>query len=297
VTAEGAGPCRFCGGETVPAFAVEDRNRGVTAARFDYRRCRSCGTYVLAKVPADLGRYYPPAYYSLPTPSELDAADAAEAPKLELLGIAPAGRLVEIGSGPGQFALAARKAGFDVSAIEMDARCCEYLQGAGVRAVCSDRPEVALAALEPARAIVLWHVLEHLADPVAVLTAAAARLERGGVLAIATPNPQALQFRLLRSRWAHVDAPRHLFLVSFEALRAQAKMQGLVLKQVTTSDPAGIHWNFFGWEHALRLRPARRASTRFTQRGARLLARAVGPVERRAMNGAAYTAVFVKRGA
>jgi hypothetical protein len=142
---------------------------------------------------------------------------------------------------------------------------------------------------------VLWHVLEHLQRPAAVLEQAAAQLEPGGVVALAVPNPDSLQFRLLRGRWAHVDAPRHLFLIPFGALRAQAAKVGLDLAHVTTSDPAGRHWNWFGWEYALRRHPASRPSTRLTRIFALLLTLCLVPLERRGMNGTAYTAVFVKR--
>ena len=295
MTAERDGRCPFCGGDAAPAFSTTDRNRGISAVRFEYRRCRSCGSHFLANVPDDLGRYYPEDYYGFPSRAEIDAAVSAELPKLRQLGIEPGGQLIEIGPGTGQFSRAARNAGFDVTAIEMDARCCEYLERVvGVRAICSSLPEQALTQLEPARAIALWHVLEHLPNPAAVLEAAAARLQPGGVLAIATPNPQSLQFRLLRSRWAHVDAPRHLFLIPYEALATRLGSLGLEPVGVTTADPAGRHWNWFGWEYALRGVPARRRSTLVTHVAARALTVLLAPLERRDLAGTAYTAVFTK---
>jgi hypothetical protein len=128
-----------------------------------------------------------------------------------------------------------------------------------------------------------------------VIERVAEQLEPGGVLALAMPNPDSLQFRLLRSRWAHVDAPRHLFLIPFSALNVRAEQLGLHLAHLTTSDPAGRHWNWFGWEYALRRHPARHRSTILTRMSARLLTLGLSPFERRGMNGTAYTAVFVKR--
>ena len=109
---------------------------------------------------------------------------------------AKSGRLVEIGPGPGTFALAAREAGYDVTGIEMDARSCEHLRASiGVGAVQTDSPAAALAELPRSNVIAMWHVLEHLRDPWACLDAAARNLEPGGVLAVAVPNPGAFQFR------------------------------------------------------------------------------------------------------
>lgn len=289
--------CPLCSSETDEAFSVGDRNRAITGQSFNYRRCRSCGTLFLGEVPGDLGRYYPEDYYDLPTPAELDRAANAEASKLALLfPFVAGGPLVEIGAAFGIFALAAERAGFDVTAIEMDRRCCEYLEDkVGVRAICSDSPEQALTHVGPAAAIVLWHVLEHLPRPWDVLEQAAKRLESGGVVALAMPNPDSLQFRLLGARWAHVDAPRHLFLIPFAALEARMDDLGFDVGHVTTSDPAGRYWNTFGWEYALRRRPARRPATRVTRTASRLLALGFAPLERWGINGAAYTAVFVKR--
>lgn len=291
-----AGRCRLCGGPTEPSLEAVDRNRELSDERFHYGRCLDCGTLSLDEVPADLGRFYPPSYYRLPAASDLERLVSTEAHKVAFLReqVAP-GRLVEIGPGEGVFAYAARRAGFEVTAIEMDARACEHLRSAvGVEAINSDDPAAALAELAPVRAIAMWHVLEHLPDPGVVLAAAAAKLEPGGVLALGTPNPDSLQFRVLGARWAHVDAPRHLALVPLDALSAQAATLGLRRVAVTTSDPSGRHWNRFGWEYGLRKRPGTGPASKPVELVALGLTLALRPVEHTGMRGAAYTAVFVK---
>lgn len=288
--------CPLCDGETAAVFSVGDRNRGIGDERFEYRRCTTCGTYHLAEPPTDLGRYYATDSFEPPPVEELDRQAEAEGPRLRLLEPFTTGaRLIEIGASYGTFARAASNAGFDVTAIEMDAACCDYLERVvGVRAIRSDGPERVLPGLAPARAITLWHVLEHLPLPREVLAAAAERLEPGGTLVLATPNPNSLQFRLLGARWAHVDAPRHLSLIPLDALSDQAQRLGLRLAHVTTNDPAGRQWNRFGWEYALRGRPARRPSWRGLLAASSLIATLLAPVERRGMRGATYTATFVK---
>jgi SAM-dependent methyltransferase len=289
--------CPLCGGVAVLAFATVDRNRELSDETFRYRRCGECHCLSLVDVPEDLGRFYPDAYYELPDADGLDTHLPGEMHKSERICryAQPPGRLVEVGPGAGVFAYASRLAGFDVTAIEMDERVCRHLrETVGVAAVQSARPELVLAELPPSRVVAMWHVIEHVPDPWALLDAAAANLEPGGVLALATPNPDSLQFRLMGGRWAHVDAPRHLFLLPLDAVRARAEAAGLRELEVTTNDPGGRHWNRFGWERGMRRRPAAGPAPRPLAGTALGLTLALRPLEHRRLNGAAYTALFVK---
>jgi SAM-dependent methyltransferase len=280
-----------------------DRNRGIADGSFAYDRCGRCRTLFMRSVPANLDRYYVGDYYGFDEHGEPpwrrdELLARAEAVRVEMLlrHVAP-GPLIEIGSGPGGFASAARGAGFDVTAIEMDDRCCDYLaRRVGVRAIRSDRPADELMRLGTVRVVALWHVLEHLTDPADVLARATDRLEPGGILALGVPNPDSLQFRLLGRRWAHLDAPRHLRLMPASALVARAGELGLTQVEMTTADPFGEHSNMFGWATALRLRPAAGPTPGPVIAAARALTAAVAPLERRGLNGAALTLLLRKDG-
>ena len=58
--------------------------------------------------------------------------------------------------------------------------------------------------------ITLFHVVEHLADPVTHLLAARELLRPGGRLVVQVPNADCWQFRLFGKRWNGIDVPRHL---------------------------------------------------------------------------------------
>jgi 2-polyprenyl-3-methyl-5-hydroxy-6-metoxy-1,4-benzoquinol methylase len=284
--------CRFCGGESDHVFDVRDRNQRVSDETFSYNRCRRCGTVFLAEIPPDLGRYYPPTYYPpLPGYAEFDRRAQAHKWRIDLVReYVSSGRLVEVGASAGFFAHLAKTAGFDVTAIEMDPRCCTHLRGVvGVKVVESDDPVTALGSLDGADAVTLWHVLEHVDQPAALLAAAAEALVQGGLLVVATPNLGSLQFRLLGAGWPHIDAPRHLALVPLAALEEGTAELGLEPKAVTTADPAG-EYDAFGWQGVMPAR-APRPLAHLTGLLIRLLA---APFERRGLNGSAYTAVFRK---
>ncbi len=293
--------CPLCGGAGAHAFTAVDRNRRIGEEPFTYERCSACATVFLATPPADPGRYYGSDYH--PFGPDGEPAWKADPALLEaerwrarkLVALAGTGRLVDIGAGAGGFAAAAAEAGFAVTAIEMDRECCEWMEGRlGVAAICTDRPLEALAELPPSRVVTIWHALEHLPDTAGVLAAAAAALEPGGLLALAIPNSDSIQFRVLRARWAHLDAPRHVSLPGADALLGAAQKVGLSPVYETTSDPSALACNLHGWVYALRRDPSEGAATGLPLRAGSLLTSALGPVEHRGRNGAALTLVLRK---
>jgi SAM-dependent methyltransferase len=294
--------CPFCGAASAHALFATDRNREISEERFDYARCRACATVFLVNVPEDLGRYYQGGYYQFDADGEPNwkrngtrLASASFRIGLVRDQVAP-GRLIEIGAGTGAFAVAARDAAFDVTAIEMDEGCCSYLsEREGIRAICSDQPLQALQTLEPARALAMWHVLEHLPNPAEVLAAAAAQLEPGGVLALGVPNPSSLQFRLLGSRWPHLDAPRHLSLIPPDALIERGEQLGMRCVAMTSTDPEGLEFNLFGWANGLRRGPADGPLPRSVGYAALALGRLAAPIERGDTRGSTVTLVMRKQ--
>lgn len=290
--------CPSCDSDSSLLFLARDLNRRFSNETFPYYRCTFCGLVFLDPVPGDLASYYAGNYYgSLPSlPDLIGAAKVVEGYKLDLVRrFVPEGRLLEIGPGLGGFASLAKEAGYEVDAIEMDQTCCAFLsEVVGVRAICSAAPESVLPAERPYDVVALWHVFEHLPDPWGTLAAASARLKPGGIVIIAAPNPDALQFRLLGRRWTHVDAPRHLSLVPLRVLVQRAREGGLEAVLRTTIDEGGIGWNSFGWRESLAnmapgsaLRPVARAvGTGLTY--------ALAPFERTGLRGATYTVVLKK---
>jgi SAM-dependent methyltransferase len=287
--------CPLCGGVADDALRSPDRNRRIGDDTFTYRRCRVCATLFLADPPEDLGRYYPEAYYPI---GSQQATTETEAAKLELLArfATPPGRLIEIGPGAGGFAAAAAREGWSVTGIEMDERACENLRALGIEAIRSDEPQLALKDVEPARAIVLWHVLEHLAEPIELLSAAAAALEPGGVLVIAVPNPQAFGLRVLGARWPHLDAPRHRFLIPASTLLDHARTAGLEPVALTGSDRAGRDWNVFSWQGVLAPYGSSERRRRAAFYAAAGLAEVLAPIERGGLRSSTYTAVLRQHG-
>jgi hypothetical protein len=280
-----------------PFIETRDYNRGVSRDLFRYERCVRCGLVSLANVPADLSIYYAADYHRIPScAADLERGAEHDSYKIDLVRrFASRGHLLEIGPGWGAFCLLAKRAGFTVEAVEMDQRCCDFLRSElGVPAIRGDDPVAALQQASRQDVIALWHVLEHVRDPWRLLEAASGKLTHGGVLLVATPNPDALQLSIFGGFWTHVDAPRHLHLVPRDVLCERVARLGLDVHLVTTTDAGSIGWDDFGWRFSL----ANLSPTRLLKRPFRLAGRVIGklaaPIERAAGRGSAYTAVFRK---
>lgn len=226
-------------------------NRRITDEAFPYYRCGACALVFLHPLPADLGRYYPPDYHEFPATLEelLRGSRRTEAYKLEAIGENGRGRrLLEIGPSFGKFAALARQGGYEVEAIEMDPGCCRYLeQVVGIRAHLAQDVRTVLGGLGRFDVIALWHSIEHLPDPWSLLDALPRHLSAGGLVAIATPNPRSLQFRVFGKRWIHLDAPRHVNLIPPALLEQRLVRRGMRREHFSSDDQGARECNLLGW--------------------------------------------------
>ena len=234
------GHCPYCGGVALHLVTSKDYNRGTTEETFEYQRCGECGLVFLREIPEDLQPYYAGGYAAIPRSlEELRAIAREEVYRLEpVLRHKRGGRLLEIGPWRGVFCLNAKEAGFEVSAIEMDEECVRFLREVvGVDAVQSMDPAAAMLGMSGKfDVIALWHSIEHLREPWVVVERAAERLAPGGLLIMALPNIESFEFAVLRERWRHLDAPRHLYFFPADMLTALGERYGLRTVEMKTHD-------------------------------------------------------------
>ena len=289
--------CSYCNTESGLYFRSRDYNRKITVVVFDHYRCPKCGLIFISPIPQNLGDYYPDQYYYIPeTVDFLEANSAPEQYKIEIIQrYVKQGRLLEIGPSMGCFTYLAKRSGFEAEAIEMDARCSKFLnEVAGIPTVNSSDTCGALKTLKPFDVIAMWHVIEHLPNPWETLDAISEKLNPGGILILAAPNPEAFQFHIMGRYWPHVDAPRHLMLIPAQLLIDKMATLGMRVELVTTTDAGGRGWDIFGWEYFFSNLSTRPRINRILRRIGRRVARLVDPIERQEGKGSAYTMVFRK---
>jgi SAM-dependent methyltransferase len=121
-----------------------------------------------------------------------------------LRGLGGGARVLEIGAGDGRLVARLREAGFEARGAEPSPSARARAAARGIELAAQ-----AQAAEGSQDAVVLWHVLEHLPEPLATLEQARRWLRPPGQLLVAVPNLGSLQAAIGGDRWFHQDVPRH----------------------------------------------------------------------------------------
>lgn len=232
--------CPYCSSVARPFVETKDFNRRTTDLIFRYFQCKNCGLVFMDPIPHDMRPFYEGGYQKIPNSlSELRAIAETEKYRMKpILKYKNGGRLLEIGPWVGIFSCNAKDAGFDVTAIEIDENCVNFLNNVvGVRALQSSDPAETLGQIqEKFDVIAMWHCLEHLPNSWTVIQRAAERLAPGGVLLVAIPNIESYEFSALGAAWKHLDTPRHLYFYPAESLVTLCRVNGLKELELTTTD-------------------------------------------------------------
>jgi 2-polyprenyl-3-methyl-5-hydroxy-6-metoxy-1,4-benzoquinol methylase len=265
-------PCALCGhGERDLAVVGYDRWFARTDD-YTYYRYRSCKLLALDPLPTveEISTFYPPEYFTrLEGPRRnfdkrinqlairyyygvdsrgrsriLRALFAALSGRVLAGTMPPHGcnRLLDIGCGTGATLDTYRRLGWHVAGIDRSSDAIALARGRGLRVHHGDVFDAAFGA--EFDVVLLSHVIEHVRDPVAVLTRAATFVAEGGKVVVLTPNTRSLGFRLFGSCWFALEAPRHLMLFDRRNLSLLARKAGLApARIITRSDPTVLSYS------------------------------------------------------
>ncbi len=240
------GACPACGGPLSPWTEV-GAGEPSDARRFPLLRCSDCGSAVTGGEPPAPDAYETGVYAPRP-PRALwlvrglqRAAIGQPARLLRRAGVAPGARVLDAGAGRGRLVAELRRRGFDASGIEPSARGAASAAAAGLPVRTKALAEHADTELD---AVVLWHVLEHLDDPLVALEHVRGWLRPGGSVLVGVPNPASLQAAIAGPGWLHWDAPRHRVHLTPAGLSALLGRAGLRPARsshfVVEHNPAGM---------------------------------------------------------
>lgn len=236
-------PCILCGHEAhEPVAAGKDYEYETSGQRFNFVRCRNCGHVYLNPRPIDrdIHKAYPAHYYTLE--GRHTSGQSAIIARLKSFVIKRRLRYVrdclkknasvlEVGCGDGALLLDLkaryphlRLVGMDFS-VSRETRCQLAENNIELR-VC--RIEEAVLEPESFDLIIMNQLIEHVADPPAVIETLAGSLKPGGRLSIETPNLSGYDRRLFkRSFWGGYYFPRHLHLFDEAGMTRMLSRYGL----------------------------------------------------------------------
>jgi SAM-dependent methyltransferase len=213
--------CPLCEGSRwsvlVEAPDLAPGGSGLWFAVVQCRVCRLCFTNPRPS-PATISRFYPPGYQPHQPPAaragrrtwwrRLPVVSARpERPPLPVHG---QGRLLDFGCGGGAFLERMRRQGWQVTGLDLADSVVQRVRsdlGVPVLAGSLPHPDLAEGSFD---FITMWHSLEHVHAPLAVLKEAHRLLAPEGRLLIAAPNMDSAAFRWCGAAWIGLDLPRHL---------------------------------------------------------------------------------------
>jgi SAM-dependent methyltransferase len=139
----------------------------------------------------------------------------------------PAGRLLDVGCGTGDFVAGMAKLGWDATGIDFDeAAMASARRHLGIKVFSGGLAEQGFPD-DAFDAITLSNVMEHLPEPLGTFAELKRILAPAGRIVIVTPNPNSLGHRSFGRCWRGLEPPRHLFLFAPRTLRTLAERVGL----------------------------------------------------------------------
>lgn len=150
----------------------------------------------------------------------------------------PAGRILDVGCGPGAMVDYFNREGRSAVGIDINENDIAYAHKRGfgdvVHHLSVDDVPQSLGTFDT---VILNHVLEHVADPVSLLCSLRAVLDDDGQIIVAVPNFASLGSRLLLSKWYGLQPETHFHHFNAKSLvrTAQAaRFQVISIRSRTT---------------------------------------------------------------
>jgi 2-polyprenyl-3-methyl-5-hydroxy-6-metoxy-1,4-benzoquinol methylase len=235
--------CPLCGEHQFRAIYTEARDP-LTRGSFPVVECAACRMVHTAGVPDCLDRFYPARYraYGPVVTRFLDALYNLRVSRWARLHPG-GGSVLEIGCGAGLMLAAFKRRGWRVLGIERNEAAAEIgRHSLHVEIVSSPVETLPLGAQFDL--IIMFQVLEHVRDPIALLKECAKRLSPKGYMVANVPNFSSWQSKFAKAEWFHLDVPRHLNHFTPQTLEATLERAGLKLAQMSFASP---EHDPYGW--------------------------------------------------
>ena len=233
-------PCNLCGARDIEELSLRDRRGGYLRTTI----CRKCGLVWSNPRPPEetVKRYYSREYRldykgrSTPSLRQTARSGLGAVNRYRALNafLRPDDVIFDVGAGGGEFVYMLRQLGFDARGIEPDEQYAKNAREALGVPVETGFVQTLSFPANSFTVMTMYHTLEHVEDPSAILSTLRRWLTPGGLLIVEVPNVEAT-----------CHAPNHRFhfahFYSFNCLTLEAmgRKVGLVPVQTVTSQDGG----------------------------------------------------------
>jgi len=161
--------------------------------------------------------------------------------------IVPGGRYLDVGCGLGENVAAMQRLGMDACGVEPSPIAVEKSRALGVRVACGFLRDAQYPS-DHFDLVTMYHVLEHIPDPMEVLRECYRIMRNGAELVIGIPNIESLVLRVVGARdWTGFD-PTHIHYFRWTSIEAAVRSAGFAVARIETeSIPAFVEGNLAAW--------------------------------------------------
>lgn len=218
--------CRLCAARNIKLL--------YQVSTYNVVRCRKCGFVQVSDHPggSELHTLYSEKYFQRGKYVKDKAIENVCRRRINWLinnGVKNTAKVLDVGCATGDF-IGSAKSHFEMWGVDIS----EY----AVAIAKEQNPDVAehisCSMVEDIRfedeffdAIVLWDALEHIRDPLSVISNLTRHLKPGGILAISTPNIGSTVAKLMGRYWALMTVPEHLSFFDYNTLKILTEKVGL----------------------------------------------------------------------
>tara|TARA_A100001011_G_C14304299_1_gene842334 strand:+ start:1452 stop:2342 length:891 start_codon:yes stop_codon:yes gene_type:complete len=226
--------CKYCRSELKFFLTSYDHNRKYTKYKFNYYKCTGCNTITLTNFPKKISSVYKNSYYSVKNKNQILKDNINRIQYLQNLNLKKKSDILEIGSGPGEFLYCAKKLGFNPVGLDINPKLSNFtkknydIETITNKKISSIKKKYSL--------IVSWHSLEHFEHPFDVLLSITKIVKKNGFVILSLPNPKSFGFKMLKSKWPHLDAPRHRNLIDIKTIQNFFENKKFKTLLTTTND-------------------------------------------------------------
>ncbi len=254
------------------SFIARERMYG-SGEEFVYFECGRCRSLQIHPTPADLGRYYPPNYYSFGAPPLHGTARGLRqflrSHRAEYIlhrrdiigylvamvgpdyfdyswdwfryaGVTPKSAILDVGCGQGALLRALQAQGF------YNLTGADPFVQSGIRQPGFRIEKCEIQELAGRYDFIMFHdSLEHMVDPRKTLRAAASLCRPGACVMVTIPLADSVQWREYGDLWMPLDAPRHLLIPSLDGMVMLAGQAGFEVSRIKHDGGA---FSFYGSE-------------------------------------------------